>query len=420
MFEWAEGYFNFMGGKMRMRLAGLAISLAVCMTPAFAASAETEPVIDCGAPLSSELHSFLGKVRGKQATLAQALTVYDNAATKCPENAFALHYAALAHLTQATELNKTPPIDVNAVLAEWHKAFDFSTAYWELENRDQSFRIVNGIGYDEVRLPYEETTRMRDDLVTGLLNFHARYNLPQAYISGETWPQACTDAIRMDVSAAFGWLINNKPGGDVALSFAEGLAALCPMAADNKPLYKSLSLIQFSVAEAKVADDPEGTRAIVERIKTFRDFVLENGETSNFYWDDYEAGRLGRIETALPAVINVPTETADPLVSAGPVPVEKWFQDGADEMKVRESMGRTFNAYVAARGVQGFVSAMGKMFVVAKNSPDPKSAYQQLYQASYWYGDKGSWRSADTKDVEIFSGAYKWLKDYEDKPADAQ
>ena len=171
----------------------------------------------------------------------------------------------------------------------------------------------------------------------------------------------------------------------------------------------------MSVAEAmaKAGDDPDTVRAIVERVKAFRDFVLENDETSNFYWRDYDASRLSDIENALPAVIDVPTETEDPLVSAGPVPVEQWFQEGADEMKVRESVGRTFDAYVAARGIQGFVSVMGKVFVVAKKSPDPKSAYNQLYQAAYWYGEKGSWRSADTKDVKIYTSAYKWLQDYE-------
>ena len=141
--------------------------------------------------------------------------------------------------------------------------------------------------------------------------------------------------------------------------------------------------------------------------------VLKPGETTNYAWSDYEALQLKEVMALLPEHATIPTGTEDPLVSAGTVPVEEWFTEGADKAKMRASIGRTFNAYVAARGLGGFISAMGKMYVVAKNSPNPKAAYDELYNVAHAY-NTGSWRSAETKDLTFSDAGYKWLKNLEE------
>ena len=59
------------------------------------------------------------------------------------------------------------------------------------------------------------------------------------------------------------------------------------------------------------------------------------------------------------------------------------------------------------------VSAMGKMYARTKTAPDPAAARQMLYRASRKY-DEGTWRSADTKGLDIPDIAYTWLKDLKD------
>jgi DNA gyrase inhibitor GyrI len=98
--------------------------------------------------------------------------------------------------------------------------------------------------------------------------------------------------------------------------------------------------------------------------------------------------------------------------------VEDWFRARADEGKVRDSIGQTFNAYVAVKGQQGFANAVSKMFGLALKAPDVTAASNQVYEVASSY-DKGHWRSNDTKDVRLMKVMYEWLKDYEPKPAES-
>ena len=178
-------------------------------------------------------------------------------------------------------------------------------------------------------------------------------------------------------------------------------------------LQESLMNMRMDYAEKIAGTDPDRTRELVAAIRTFRDAALKPGEAENYYWHDYDTSNLSRIESMLPAVVSIPTGKEDPLVSAGPLPQEDWFQESSPAVQVIESIGRTYDAYVAARGSDGFVSAMGKMYARTKTAPDPAAARQMLYRASRKY-DEGTWRSADTKGLDIPDIAYTWLKDLKD------
>ncbi|MEZ5947094.1 MAG: hypothetical protein R3C04_09650 [Hyphomonas sp.] len=334
-----------------------------------------------------------------------------------PGNAFALHYAAMAHYTQANELN-TAQAGGAAIYTEVTKAFGYSQAYWALEDRNQTYPVDLTWRIENVGIPTEEPTNLRKDLTTSLLNFYAFAQVAHPFISGTEPPTACTDNVfYWDILAARGWFTEHPEGGTVALSLAERMAAPCPL--KNKGggmelLQDPLLNLRLDYAEDIAATDEARTRELIAAIKTYRDAALKPGETENYYWHDYDASKLSRIEAMLPAIVSIPTGKEDPLVSAGPLPVEEWFLETSPLTQVNESIGQTYNAYVSANGSTGFVSAMGKMYALTRSAPDPAAARQILYQVSALYDD-GRWRSADTKEADILDVAYKWLKDYKDE-----
>jgi len=388
--------------------------LAICAGPGALAEAPAAAT-DCGPSLSESVFNTVADIRARKVTVRDKLGWLDAVAAQCSGNAFAQHYAAMAHFTQAQELNK-PGAPAQPIWEEVQKAFAYSQAYWAIEDRDQKFGLFNGARMIEVPIPISEPTNMRKDAVTALLSLQATAGLAHPYVTDTSIPPACRDEYFWDVSAARSFQTSAPAYSAIALSFASRFDAACSRLegmGNHRNLQDSLAAMRLKHAKAVAANDPDTAFALVEKVEAFRDGVLKPGETTNYAWSDYEALQLKEVMALLPEHATIPTGTEDPLVSAGTVPVEEWFTEGADKAKMRASMGRTFNAYVAARGLGGFISAMGKMYVVAKNSPNPKAAYDELYNVAHAY-NTGSWRSAETKDLTFSDAGYKWLKNLEE------
>ena len=389
----------------------LAMALMAVLLTGPGASAENNTALPCDETLSQTVYNVVQDLRAGRRQLDDTLPSFDGAATRCPKNAFALHYAALAHFTKAQALNQARA-GGEAIMAELETAFRHSQSFWALDNRDQTFPVMSGYTVVDVEITYEEKSNFRQDLIKALLDLHVRASLSHPYIRETSVPASCGDAFYYDVLGARSWLRNNPAAGEAALALAGRLGEACPLSDDFTPrlIHKNLTAMRLSRADTIAETDPDAARALLEKVRVFRGAMLGEGETSNYHWSEYDESRLKEVADKLPNIISIPTETEDPLISPGPVPVEDWFQPDTDPMKVREAMCRTLDAHVAARGLQGFVSAMGKIYAATIRAPDPAAAKLELYEAARSY-DAGSWRSADTQDVEIFDSGYTWLKD---------
>ena len=381
------------------------------------AFAETAGELDCGEGLSETVFATVQDLRSGAATLDEMMPAFDGAAAQCSGNAFALHYGAMAHFTRAQELNKAQAGGA-AIYDEIGKAFALSEAYWALPNRAQTFKLMNGYVLTDVAIPIKEASDLRTDLMRSLMSLHLKAGLSHPFITSETVP-ACTYATYWDVSVARDLLRQNPDLGAFTVGFAERIASACPLVETDRTtelLNSNVVAMQLDYAEDIAETDPDRTRDLVKRIRAYRDAILEPGETNNSSWYESDDMRLREIESRLSRIVSIPTEAIDPLVSAGSVPVGEWFLEGSDASDVQDSMGRTMDAYVSARGTVGFTSVIGKMYARTKSAPDPKLARQTVYRAAKAY-DEGSWRSAETRETDVLDVVYKWLKDYEDKPA---
>jgi hypothetical protein len=406
-----------------MRQPVLAFITALMLGVAPQATADENPSPECGEALSRTVYQDVSKVRSGAVELDGILPALDEAAARCPGNEFALHYAAMAHFTKANLLNQEKA-SAEEVSSEVFKAFDDSQAYWTLYDRDQAETTNTGRGVKMLTVPIDESGDLRKDLTTVLLNLHFQKDQPHPFITADAPPAACSSAYFRDVLGTSSWRLNNPEHSAFAIAFARRLADACPMQRTGpdtfsaRLLHKVLAGMQVDYAYDIVESDPETARRMAAEITAYRDAVLKPGETENYLWSEFDENRLADLEKKLPAVVTIPTETVDPLVSAGPVAVEDWFKAGADEGKVRDSIGQTFNAYVAVKGQQGFANAVSKMFGLALKAPDVTAASNQVYEVASSY-DKGHWRSNDTKDVRLMKVMYEWLKDYEPKPAES-
>lgn len=393
-----------------LRSVVVATILAICAGPG-ALAEEAAAATDCGPSLSESVFNTIGDIRARKVTLQDKLGWLDTVAAQCSGNAFAQHYAAMAHYTQVQQLNK-PGAPMQPIWDELQKAFAYSQAYWAIEDRDQKFGLFNGAREIEVPIPSSEPTNLRKDAVSALLSLGATAGLVHPYIADTSIPPACRDEYFWDVSAARSFQTSVPAYSAIALAFASRFGEACSRLegiGNDRSLQELLVAIRLKHAKAIAANDPDTAFALVGKIEAFRDSVLKPGEATNFSWSDYEAVQLKQVMALLPEKATIPTGKEDPLVSAGTVPVEQWFTEGADKAKVRASMGRTFNAYAAARGLDGFVSAMGKMYAEGTKSPNPKAAYSEIYKVAQAY-NTGSWRSAETRDLTFSDTAYKWLK----------
>ncbi|MEZ6001452.1 hypothetical protein [Hyphomonas sp.] len=402
----------------RLAKAG-ALGLIMSVIIAAPANAQAQPELDCEGGLVGSLLKAVEDVRYRRAKLDDLLPAFDGAAARCPDNTYALHYAAVAHLTKAQTLN-TEKAGADAIMPEIEKAFTYSQAFWALPDRDRKYTVAQNDFPVEKGLSYVEQSDLRTSLISSLLDMHVRAGKTHPYLSSEEAPETCGDVQNQDVSAAGSWFVRNEQFGHAAVPFAERLASACEMTEPWSSIpnitLKSLANSQLIWARNIVEEDPETARDLVEKVKVFRDAVLEPGETSNSIWRDFNASDLEKVEKALPQPIIVPTDTLDPLVSPGPVPVEDWFSEAADDAKVMESMGRTMDAYVAARGRSGYNSVIAKMFGATVHTPDRKAACNLIYRAVAAY-QQGSWRSEETADVEVPMSSAAWLENWEPPPA---
>tara|TARA_R110002051_G_scaffold32562_9_gene73536 strand:+ start:30132 stop:31358 length:1227 start_codon:yes stop_codon:yes gene_type:complete len=396
-----------------------ALGLAMATIVAAPAHAEGEAGLDCGGGLVGSVLQAVKGVRSGQASLDDLLPAFDGAATRCPGNAYALHYATVAHLTKAQNLSAAQA-SADAIMSEIDKAFGFSQAFWALEDRDRKYTVAQGDVPVDMSLSYNEQSDLRESVISALLDMQLRAGKTHPYLSSDTAPESCGDVALQDVSAAASWFNQNRRYGHVVLPFAERVASACPNAeaATSTPrlVRRSLANLQLSRASDIVEEDPETARDLVNKVKAYRDSVLGPGETSNTSWSNHSVIILEEVEAKLPQPIVVPTETTDPLVSGGPVPAEDWFSGIADEAQVMESMGRTFDAYVSARGSPGFYSVLGKMFGATVHAPDRKAACNLIYRAASAY-QQGKWRSAETADEAFPASTIAWLENWEPAPA---
>ncbi|MCA8900191.1 MAG: hypothetical protein KDA53_02970 [Hyphomonas sp.] len=393
----------------------LAVMAGLAMLAAGAATADTGEAADCGTARSQSIYNTVLSVRAQATTLEDGLKTFEAAAEQCPDNAWAQHYAAFGHYSHSGTLNEAKAGD-EAVLSELSAAFQRSQAYWTLEDRHQEIHVKTAVGLSELAVPFSEVTTLRKEVITTLLNIHAFSGVSHGYITSTDTPEACTDNLFWDISAARGWYTDHRDGGHIAIPFAERLVAACPLLNKSGGVdlaQEAVMNMRLTYAEAIVETDVERTRELVAAIKAYRDGVLKPGETHNYAWHDYDGSKLSRIEARLPAIVTIPTGKEDPLVSAGAVPAEEWFLETPASPKVRESIGQTMNAYVADKGSVAFASAVGKMFVLTKSAPDPAAARQTLYWTALSY-DGGSWRTSDTVETEVYDVVYKWLKDYKE------
>jgi hypothetical protein len=404
---------------MRRIVKAGALGFVMAAIIAAPASAEGQAELDCDGGLVGSLLQAVEDVRYKRANLDDLLPAFDGAAARCPDNTYALHYAAVAHLTRAQNLNASKA-GAEAIMPEIEKAFSYSQAFWALEDRDRKYTVSRGGILVDMGLSYSEQSDLRQNVISSLLDMHVRAGKIHPYLSTEEGPETCGDVQYQDVSAAGSWFTRNGRFGHVAVPFAERMASACNMTGQLSSTpnlaRKSLANSQLSWARFIVEDDPETARDLIEKVKVYRDAVLGPGETTNYNWRDFNARTLAEVEKALPQPVVIPTDTLDPLVSAGPVPAEDWFSATADDAQVMESMGRTMDAYAAARGSSGFYSVIGKMFGATVHVPDRKAACNLIYRAAAAY-QQGSWRSPETAGVEVPMSTIAWLENWEPAPA---
>lgn len=280
-----------------MRGLGKSGALTACLLALTAGQpALSEPVesLGCGEDLSRAVLVNVIEVSDMPSHLAEALPRFDAAAASCPDNDFAVHYAAAGHLTRAFQL-----IDAQAgnedVMTEWHTAFGYSTAYWQMDEHDDLFEAQDGTLLVDVEVTTEQASALREDLVRGMLEFQARYALPQPYIIGPDWPEACHDGLARDIRAARGWLDENPGGEGLVLQFAEKVAAVCPLEQPTRDLHFSLNAIRLSAARAVASRDPQTARAIAKKVAAYRDIMLSS-ESSRLYWSQDRQAALDEIE----------------------------------------------------------------------------------------------------------------------------
>ena len=396
-----------------------ALGFVMAVIIAAPTSAEGQPDLDCDGGLVASLLQAVEDVRYRRSRLEDVLPAFDGAATRCPENPYALHYAVVAHLTRAQDLNAAKA-GADAIMPEIEKAFSYSQAFWALPDRNRKYTVAKGDFPVEMGLSYSEQSDLRTNLISSLLDMHVRAGKTHPYLSAEEGPETCGDVQYQDVSAAGSWFTRNGRFGHVAVPFAERMASACEMteqlSSTPNLARKSLANSQLSWARDIVEEDPDTARELVDKVKAYRDATLKPGESTNYSWRDFNARTLAIVEDALPQPVVVPTDTLDPLVSAGPVPAEDWFSATADDAQVMESMGRTMDAYAAARGSSGFYSVLGKMFGATVHVSDRKAACNLIYRTAAAY-QQGSWRSAETADMEVPISTIAWLENWEPAPA---
>jgi hypothetical protein len=128
---------------MRRIVKAGALGFVMAAIIAAPASAEGQAELDCDGGLVGSLLQAVEDVRYKRANLDDLLPAFDGAAARCPDNTYALHYAAVAHLTRAQNLNASKA-GAEAIMPEIEKAFSYSQAFWALEDRDRKYTVSRG------------------------------------------------------------------------------------------------------------------------------------------------------------------------------------------------------------------------------------------------------------------------------------
>lgn len=272
------------------RAAGMAMLVTGLVAPAMAQSGEA---LDCGEALSRNVMVSVVEVSETPNRLYALLPLFDAAARKCPDNDFAVHYAAAAHMTRALRMIDDQAGN-DAVMSEWHAAFDYSTAFWKMEEHDDMFEAMNGTQIVDMEVTEEEAAALREDLVNGMLEFHAKYGIPQSYIAGPDWPASCHAGLAHDVRTARQWLDENPGGEGLALTFAEALGAACPVAQPTWGLHFELNTIRLKAARVVAESDPSSAQAIAAKVKTYRNAMLAS-ESSHLYWSQDRQAALDEI-----------------------------------------------------------------------------------------------------------------------------
>ena len=371
---------------MKMFVASFVLALGMGV-----AGVRADTPIGCGDTLSEALYSKINKVRSGELKPAEELTNFNAAADACPTNPFALHYAGLVGTHVARVKNQQTP-GAQDVFDMWSHAFALNQTFWALDDEDHSFVMADVVG---VRLSYEEKRDLREDLLIGLMEFCTKLNRSHPYVA-ETAPlQACPKSGFTDALAISEWLNNNFDKGEHAIRFLERLDRACEFNKDTRNMHKVISNVRLRYAEHIVETAPANAAALLVKVRAYRDAVLGPGETANYMWSQFRAADLNRVEAAIPERAAIPTDAVSPLVSAGLIPVENWFNGQADQNQVTESIGRTLNAYWVAEDPQGIVRAIGKMYAATKEAADPDAARIQLYNAISKY-DRDQYRSTET------------------------
>ncbi|MBR9806592.1 MAG: hypothetical protein GYB49_05150 [Alphaproteobacteria bacterium] len=278
-----------------VRIARLACSAGLAaIIVSGQAMAESDEALDCGEALSRHVMVSVVEVSETPNRLYALLPLFDAAARKCPENDFAVHYAAAAHVTRALRMMEEEASN-DAVMSEWYAAFDYSTAYWKMDEHNDMFEALNGADIVDVEVEEEQAVALRKDLVNGMLEFQAKYGITQPYIIGPDWPKSCHRGLTQDVRIAREWLDANPGGEGLALQFAEALGAACPMAQPTWGLHFELNSIRMAAARAVAESDPPTARAIAAKVEAYRDTVLAS-EKSRLYWSKDRQTALDEIE----------------------------------------------------------------------------------------------------------------------------
>ncbi len=405
--------------RSRILCAFAAIVTGLASVPAIA---QQEAALDCGDPTSELVDRLSFQFANGSVTFQEALEQTTAAADACPTNNFAQHFASLAWQAVLNDRSKQQGVQLNELTQIWLKAFSYNERLWAMPLSERlgsyAFRDIDSLIAGRMRdFPLEQANETRESLVKWALIFHTKFGATAPYVSRAA-PAQCPEYVTTDSFALRAWGRDEPASAVDALAVLERYEAVCPMSQNferrgrHRIFHTNLAHLRMTAAEHLAKSDAAQAHDLLQKVRAYRDHVLKFERVSSSDWSDFQQrDKLTEIEASLPLRKAVPTGAEDPLQSAGNLPVESWFDQSAPKEVVLESIGQTFNAYVAAEGYTAIVGAIGKSFAAAKESANPNEAFPLIYEAGKAYKD-GSYRSLETKDATIFPVAYEWLKDY--------
>lgn len=395
---------------------GLAISMVA------PAHAQQEQTLNCGHPVSEAVDQLAFKFGQGQIPFQEALEKTTAAADACPDNNFAQHYAGQVWQNVLNERAKQQGVQLNELLRIWQKAFGYNERFWAMPSGKRMagypFRDFDSLVVGRKRdFPRNQAYDVREALVQWALEFHTRFGATSSYVTRDA-PEECPGYVIWDSGGLRDWAKNNPSHATAAIGVLERYVPVCPISSDSgarglyRALHRDLAGIRLTAAKEFVESDPEQAHRLLQQVREYRDLVLASERVSTVDWSDLFKGKeLREVEASLPLRNAVPVEAGDPLVSAGNVPIENWFDRSMPDEVVLESIGQTINAYTVELGSVGVVRAVGKIFALAKQSATPNDAFPLIYRAAANYKD-GRYRSIETRDTRVFEVSYEWLKDY--------